>query len=154
MLKKLILGIIASACICSVSVAKTSENNYFKVDLTDAWAEQAMNSQQGADVSMYINTKDGSYVTIAIVENGMDAKTAGEQTMTNMKNSGFKVEPMQQKDGYYEATFANDQVKGVYYFCDNGKQFSAINVIGSELDQGKEFIKTVQPKDPKLFPKL
>ena len=151
---KFIVGVLASACLCSVSLAETSENQYFKIDLTDEWTEQSMNSQPGADVALYVNTKDGSYVTIAVVENGMDAKTAGEQTMTNMKNKGFSVEEMQQKEGYYEAPFNNEQIKGVYYFCDNGKQFSAINVIGNDLESGKNFIKSIQPKDSKLFPKF
>lgn len=105
-------------------------------------------------MALFANAKDGSAVTITVVNNGMSAKDLAAQTVANMKKGGLSPSEPVEKDGLYVTTFTQGKGKGMAWFGANGKEFAVTMIVGSSLDNGKALLKGLKPVDAKLFPKF
>lgn len=150
-------GSLLTVLLLAVAVcAQEVKTDYFTLDLPADWkmpgkVESLPNGNTAAIVQ---NTKDWTTLSIVIMPSPtMSIKDIATQTVNDMKDGGFTVSEMQQIGKSYVVEFTTSDAKGIHYFTSNGKQSSAVTIIGETTDAGKELLqKRFKPVDPKLFP--
>lgn len=155
-MKKIVsLALTAIMCMAFAALAMAAEvkTDHFSVDLPSDWKQSAdVMKQQGSMVALFQNTKNGTAVTITVVEAPMSAKDVATQTAANMKSGGMSPSEPKEENGFYVTTFEQGGGKGVSYFGSNGKEFAVTTIVGSEVETGKEMLKNVKNADSKLIP--
>lgn len=155
-MKKIVsLALTVMLCVTFAAVAMAAEvkTDYFSVNLPADWKQPSeVMKQQGSMVALFQNAKNGTAVTIAVVEAPMSAKDAATQTVANMKSGGMSPSEPKEENGFYVSTFEQGGGKGVSYFGSNGKTFAVVTIVGTEVETGKEMLKNLKGADPKLIP--
>ncbi len=148
-------AVVLAASLAAPAQAVEVKTKYFSIDLPADWTQpQPVQEAQGALMALFVNTKDGTAVTVTVVANSMSAKDAATQTVANMKSGGMSPSDPVEKDGLYVSSFSQGQGKGMSWFGSNGKEFAVTTVLGSSLDNGEALLKGLKPVDAKLFPKF
>ncbi len=149
----------AALSMCTSALADKIDSAYFSLEYKSPWAlARPIVDQDGAYIAMLVNEKTQNALTIALREDSLSAKDVATQTLSNMQKVGFKAGSVEDAGDHYQFDYEmqKDITKsvGTYYFCSNGKAFSAITVIGADTNEAKELVKSINPKQDKLFPKI
>ena len=150
-----VCGSLLAVLLLTVAVcAEEVKTDYFTLDLPADWKMpgKVQKMRDGNIVAIVQSKKDGTMVNIVVLPSTASIKDIVTQTVDNVKADG--VEVSEKKHGEtYVVEFARGKVKNIQYFTSNGKQASAVGIIGKTLDTGKELLqKQLKPVDAKLFP--
>lgn len=150
-----VAAVALTAALAAPAQAAEVKTKYFSLEMPADWTQpQPVQDADNAQMALFANAKDGSAVTITVVNNGMSAKDLAAQTVANMKKGGLSPSEPVEKDGLYVTTFTQGKGKGMAWFGANGKEFAVTMIVGSSLDNGKALLKGLKPVDAKLFPKF
>ncbi len=133
---------------------KVIKTAYFTLDLPGGWRLlKPVQSQNGA-VSVLLGAPGNKgAIAINVMKANLGAADIAKNMRTNMQKDKATVEEPVEKDGLQEFGFSRGKATGRAWIGANGKEAAAVTIFG-DLEAGKEVMKQLKARDPKIFPKF
>ena len=133
---------------------KVIKTAYFTLDLADGWRLlKPVQSQNGAVSVLLDGPGHKGAIAINVMKANLSAADIAKNMRTNMQKDKATVDEPVEKDGLQEFGFSRGKVTGRAWIGANGKEAAAVTIFGDQ-EAGKEVMKKLKPKDPKIFPKF
>lgn len=133
---------------------KVVKTAYFTLDLADGWRLlKPVQSQNGA-VSVLLGAPGNKgAIAINVMKANLGAADIAKNMRANMQKDKATVEEPVEKGGLQEFGFSRGKATGRAWIGANGKEAAAVTIFGDQ-EAGKEVMKKLKAKDPKIFPKF
>lgn len=127
---------------------------YFSLPLEKGWRLLKPVQTQNGAVSVLLGAPGNKgAIAINVMKANLSAGELAKNMRTNMEKDKVSLEALEEKDGIQEFGFTRGKATGRAWIGANGKEAAAVTIFGDQ-EAGKEVMKKLQPKDPKIFPKF
>lgn len=125
---------------------------YFTLSLEKGWRLlKPVETQNGAVTVLLGAPGNKGAIAINVMKDKRSAAELVKDMRANMEKDKVSLQKLEEKDGIQEFGFAKGKATGRTWIGANGKEAAAVTIFGDQA-AGKEAMKKLTPKDPKLFP--
>lgn len=149
---------LAAACSAALAGSVQSQvvkNSYYSLDLGTEWEQPKGDKMQNNNYStLYTNKAHDTAIYLSINDVNMTAEQIATKTAESMKATGAKIQPIQ-KDGeicYFD--YILQEVPGRYVFRTNTRGYTAVSIIGKDIEGAVALLKTIKPYGPSVVPEF
>lgn len=128
--------------------------DYFSLTIPSGWSMPVplVKQPDGTVAVIFGSMKQDPAVSISVMKTPATAKEMAEATTANMKQGGMEVGPLEEKDGFWQASVTQGKGRGKAWFGAVDGTAAITIVSGQEIDRANEILGAIEPKIQGLIP--